>query len=115
MRDPLHHFPARPLTPEEHALVAEWLALAGDIPATYVSNRRNDDPAYYRRIVVVTKPDEGPSHFIHAPSGRDIWIVFTLGRRTRVQRYPTLRAALNSVRPVLSDADAEVPADRSDV
>ena len=94
--------------------MADWLALAGDVAATYVSSRRSDDPAYYRRIVVVTRPDEGPSHLIHAPSGRDIWIVFTLGQRTRIQRFPDLRAALNSVRPVLKDADEGVAAGESD-
>jgi len=82
-------------------MVDEWLALAGDVAATYVSSRRGDQPSHYRRIVIVTKPDEGPSHLIHAPPGRDIWMVFTLGRRTGIQRFPTLRAALNSVRPVL--------------
>jgi hypothetical protein len=50
MRDALHYFPARPLRPNENALVAEWLAGAGDIAAAYVSNRRTDDPAHYRRI-----------------------------------------------------------------
>ncbi len=111
MRDPLRYFPARPLTPDERALVAEWLASAGDIAATYVSSRRSDDPAHYRRIVVVTKPDEGPSHFVHAPAGRAIWIVFSVGRRTRIQRFPTLRAALNFIRPVFADAGIKASAD----
>jgi hypothetical protein len=111
MRNAIRHFPARPLMPDERALVTEWLASAGDIAETYVSGRRDDDPAHYRRIVIVTKPDEGPSHFVHAPSGFDIWIVFSVGRRTRIQRFPTLRAALNSIRPVLADnAPIQAPA-----
>ena len=104
MRNAISYFPARPLMPDERALVAEWLASVGDIAATYVSSRRGDDPAHYRRIVIVTKPDEGPSHLVHAPSGRDIWIVFSVGTRTRIRRFPTLRAALNSIRPVLADS-----------
>ena len=90
MRDAIRYFPARLPTPDERALVAEWLASVGDIAATYVSTRRGDDPAQCRRIVIITKPDEGPSHLVHAPSGRDIWIVFSVGRRTRIQRFPTV-------------------------
>lgn len=101
MRDTISHFPARALTPEENSLFAEWLSAAGDISLAYVSNRGNDDPAYYRRIVIVSKPGAGPSHLVHAPAGRDIWIVFSLGRRTRIRRFATLMGALNSVRPVL--------------
>jgi hypothetical protein len=104
MLDALHHFPARPLRPNEHALVAEWLAGAGDIAAAYVSNRRTDDPAYYRRIVVVSKPDDGPSHLIHAPAGRTIWIVFVPGPRAKFRAFRSLRSALNSIRPVLTQS-----------
>jgi hypothetical protein len=113
MRDATRYFPARPPTPDGRALVAEWLASVGDIAATYVSNRLGDDPAHYRRIVIVTKPDEGPSHLVHAPSGRNLWIVFSVGRRTRIQRFPTLRAALNSIRPVLADSDPRGSTPRS--
>jgi hypothetical protein len=108
MRDSISHFPARALTPEENVLFATWLSAAGDIPLAYVSNRGNDDPAHYRRIVIVSKPDAGPSHLVHAPAGRDIWVVFALGRRTRIRRFPTLTEALNSVRPVLT---RPIPAD----
>jgi hypothetical protein len=85
MQKATRHFPARLLTPGEHALVAEWLAVAGDISSAYVSDRRADDPAYYRRIVVINNPADGPSHLVSAAAGRDIWIVFSLGRRTRIQ------------------------------
>jgi hypothetical protein len=101
MRDAIRHFPARLPTPEEQALVAEWLARAGDIAAAYVSHRRTDDPAHYRRIVIVANPEEGPSHLVHSPSGRKRWIVFSLGRKSQIQSFPSLRAALNSIRPVL--------------
>jgi hypothetical protein len=107
MRDVIRHLPARLLTPDERALVAEWLAAAGDIAEAYVSKRRGDDPALQHRIVIIAKPGVGPSHLVHAPSGRDIWIVFSLGRRTKVRRVQTLRAALNLIRPVLVDAPSE--------
>jgi hypothetical protein len=111
MGDSIRHFPARLLTPDEHALLAEWLSAAGDIASAYVSNRRGDDPAYYRRIVIVTRPDEGPSHLIHAPMGRREWVVFSRGPAYQIDIFPTLRVALNSIRPVLVEAGME--ADRS--
>jgi|SRR5271166_1695866 len=106
MRDAIRQFPARLLTPDEHAVVAEWLATAGDIATAYVSNRREDDPAHYRRIVILAKHDEGPSHLVHVPSGRNIWFVFSLRQKPRIQSFPTLRAALNSIRPVLAEPKA---------
>ncbi len=109
--DPMHnilrHSPARPLTPAEHSIVAEWLAAAGDIASAYVSNRHTDDLAVYRCVVVVTNPADGPSHLIHAPIDRKVWIVFVFGKRSKVLTFPTLSAALNSIRPVLAQADPE--------
>ena len=87
--------------------MAEWIAAAGDIAEAYVSSRRGDDPALRHRIVIIANPDAGPSHVVHAPSGRDIWIVFSLGSRTKIKRYPTLRAALNSVRSVVVETTSE--------
>jgi hypothetical protein len=107
MKGAIRDFPARLLTPDERALVAEWIAGAGDIDEAYVSNRRVDDPALYHRIVIVLKPEDGPAHLVHSPPGRDIWIVFSLGRRTRVQRFRNLRAALNSIQPVLVEPGLE--------
>jgi len=113
MPDAIRHFPARLLTPDEHALVAEWLAAAGDIAEAYVSNRYSDDPAYYRRIVVITKPGDGPSHLVHAPTGGETWVVFSRSPNSQVEIFPSLRAALNSIRPVLIGvgitADGSVP------
>ena len=107
MKDMIRDLPARLLAPDERALVAEWLSGAGDITEAYVSDRRGDDPALSHRIIIVTNPDAGPTHLVHAPLGRDIWIVLTLGRRTKIQRFSTLRAASNSVRPVLVRAGSK--------
>jgi hypothetical protein len=104
MKDAISQFPARRLTPDEHALVVEWFAAAGDVTSAYVSKRRSDDPALHHRIIIATGPGNAPSHFVHAPSGRDIWIVFSSGRRTKIRRFRTLRTALNSIRPVLVEA-----------
>jgi hypothetical protein len=107
MKDMIRHLSARLLAPDERTLVAEWLSGAGDITEAYVSDRRGDDPALYHRIVIVTNPDAGPAYLVHAPSGQDIWIVLTLGGRTKIQRFRTLRAALNFVRPVLVEPGLE--------
>jgi hypothetical protein len=115
MRYPVGQFPARRLTPDEHALVVEWLAAAGDVTSAYVSNRQSDDPVLHHRIIIATGPGNAPSHFVHASSGRDIWIVFSLGRRTRIRRFQTLRAALNSIRPVLVVAGSGSVAARAKV
>jgi hypothetical protein len=103
VKSPITHFPARPLKPAEQALVATWLASAGDVASAFVSSRRNDDPALAHRIIIITNPDDGPSHMIHAPSGADVWVVFRPGSRPTFRQFRTLRAALNSVRRVLID------------
>lgn len=110
-QDAIGHFPARLLTPDEHALLGEWLAAAGDIAEAYVSNRRGDDPGYYRRIVITTTPGDGPSHFVHASLASGKWVVLVRGPNPLVDVFPTLRAALNAVRSVLPEIGAE--ADRS--
>jgi len=107
MGDPVRHMPARLLTPDERALVAEWLAMASDVALAYVSSRSSDDPALYHRIIIVTKPDDGPLHIVYASSRRNIWIVFSSGRRSGVKRFQCLRTALNSIRPVLVEMAAE--------
>jgi hypothetical protein len=95
--------PARLLTLNENALVAEWLSMAGDVASAYVSNRHGDDPALYHCVVIVIKPDDGPSHFVHTPCGQDVWTVFSYDQRTKVQHFQSLHAALNSIRPVLGE------------
>jgi hypothetical protein len=104
VRDAIRHFPARPLTPDERALLSEWLATAADIASAYIVRRRSDDPDLLNRIVIGTSMDDAPSYIVHAASGRDIWFVSNPGQRTRIRRFRTLRAALNSIRPVLAEA-----------
>jgi hypothetical protein len=74
---------ARVLTLAERTLVAEWIACAGDIAEAYVSNRRTDDPALRNRVVIVTRPEDGPTHLFHAPARRGIWIVLSFGVELR--------------------------------
>jgi hypothetical protein len=107
MHNAIGHFPARPLTPNERSLLADWLATAGDVASAYIVQRRNDDPTLLYRIVITASTDDVPSHVVHAASGRDVWIVSRPGPRTRRRRYRTLQAALNSIRPVLTERDAK--------
>jgi hypothetical protein len=105
MLDVFRHCPARALSPAEHALVAEWLAAAGDIALAYVADRATDDPTIYRCVVVVTNTEHGPSHRIHAPFDQDVWVVFAVGQVPQVQMFDTLQSALNSIRSVLANGD----------
>ena len=105
MRNLIRHLPARLLTPDERAVFAEWFAAVGDMASAYVSSRAGDDPVLQHRIVVIARKGDEPSHVVYAPAGRDIWIVFLSGRRTRIRRFRTLRDALNFVRPVLVEVE----------
>ena len=105
MQTAIHKLPARPPTPDERAVLAEWLAAAGDIALAYVSSRQSDDLAVKHRITVISEAGGGMSHLVFAPAGRDIWIVLAKGQRTRLRRHKTLRAALNSIRRVLVDVE----------
>jgi hypothetical protein len=96
-------FPPRELAPLERQLVRDWLSLAGDISEAHVSARRSDDPALYRRIVVSASPDGRPTHLVHHPDGLDLWVKMTVGPYPQIEMFNTLRAALNSIRPVLFD------------
>jgi hypothetical protein len=94
-------FSPRLLRPEERALVAEWLASAGDVASAYVSSRQGDDPATYRRIVVTVEKDEEPSYLIGTAEDAGLWIVQPYQPQQRIVAFGSLRGALNSIRRVL--------------
>ncbi|HET7880172.1 MAG TPA: hypothetical protein VFL55_04745 [Acetobacteraceae bacterium] len=100
--DILLRLPPRTLDPDERSLVAEWLSLASDIPSAYVSTRRADDPVMYRRIVISAVADGRPTHTIHAPSGKRLWVRLTIGGEPVVELFDSLAGALNSIRRVLT-------------
>jgi hypothetical protein len=103
MQDVILRYPPRELSPLERELIDEWLALAADISGAYVSGRKADDPALYRRIVITDSSGGHPTHLIHCPERLRLWIKMTLGPYQRVEMFDTLQAALNSIRSVLSD------------
>jgi hypothetical protein len=106
-------FPPRPVSDWERALVAEWFAIARQddlgISYAFVSERRGDDPMIAGRIVVVEQPSSLPTHVIYSPSGATFWVIASAPTWNDLQRFGTLRAALNAIRPVL-DAPEAVPA-----
>ena len=97
-------FPPRPLRPDERALVAEWLASAGDVASAFISERSTDDPGVYRRIVITLEGDGEPSYLIDTPTGTDYWIVLQCRPYQDVHRFGSLREALNFVRPVFGQS-----------
>jgi hypothetical protein len=99
--DILLRLPPRQLDPDERNLVAEWLSLAPDIPSAYVSARQVDDPVMYRRIVISASADGRPTHTIHAPAGKRLWVRLTVGGEPVVELFDSLSGALNSIRRVL--------------
>lgn len=101
-------FPPRELSPLERALVDEWLASAGDIADAYVSTRRSDDPAVYRRVVITEARARRPKFMIHSPGDLNLWVKVTVAPK-QVETFPNLRDALNSVRRVLPDGEIVIP------
>jgi len=99
--------PPRPLRPDERALLREWVSVAGDIATAYFSERRGDDPAMFRKIVIYEDEFDGPSYLIHVTEPVDAWVTFDLRRPSDGLCFISLREALNSVRPVLRSRFAE--------
>jgi hypothetical protein len=100
--DVLQTLPPRPLSPDERNLLDEWLAASGDIACAFFSERRADDPALYRRIVIYEDVDAGPAYLVHAPLSIDAWIMMNVHDAAGAQSFTTLRQALNSIRPVFA-------------
>jgi hypothetical protein len=103
IQDVLLRYPPRELSPLERELTNEWLGLAADISGAYVSGRKSDDPALHRRIVITDGSQGHPTHLIHCAERLRLWVKMTLGPYQCVEMFDTLQAALNSIRPVLSD------------
>jgi hypothetical protein len=74
MQDLLLKYPPREIDPVEREHISEWLARAQDVSSAYVSDRKTDDPALYRRIVIVVGPRNEPTHLVHAPTGMRLWL-----------------------------------------
>jgi hypothetical protein len=74
----------------------------------YISQRSGDDPAMIGHIVVLKRGTWEPLYSVYCPLRLDHWIVTSLVEQSEVGAFPTLRAALNSIRPVLPTQDIGV-------
>ena len=93
-------FPPCELSADERVLLCEWLACtAGDGVGAFEYKRSSDDPALRRRIAVIDWPDGQPNYLIYQPKGLGTWIKITVGPYVHVEKFETLAAALNSIRP----------------
>jgi hypothetical protein len=92
-------FPPRPLTDWEHETL-RGLVEAVDGFTAFVSERRSDDPAIYRRIVVIRRRTKQHAYTIHAPQGMDVWIVASATEGEDIGNFRTLRAGLEFVQPM---------------
>lgn len=86
-------FPARAISPTEREILRQSLACADDISTAYTTERRSDDPALYRRIVVVRKPRGHPTYLIHQPAELLIGVKTVVGPKGQIVTFDTLRAA----------------------
>ena len=93
--------PPQALSDDNRELLQEWTAAASRTVIAYVSRRATDNSAFYGRIVVTERRSRMPHYLIHCPGGTNTWIVASVSEKSEVGRFPTLRAALNFVRPVL--------------
>ena len=80
--------------------------MGSDVARAFVSERRGDDPRILGKIVIVMRAGREPAHLVYSPRETAFWVVTSAPVWERVQRYRTLRAALNSIRPVLEMPDA---------
>ena len=91
--------PPWPLTDDERQLLRDWAAASG-VHSAFVASRRSDDPAIYRRIVIMRRATKRHLYLIHSPPGSGCWIVLSAIERENLGYFPSLRAALTFVRPV---------------
>jgi hypothetical protein len=91
----------RTISEAEQVVLQQWLAGAPHGVSAYISQRGTDNPAMVQRIVVFSLGTRQPLYSVHSPRSADFWIVTSLVENTEVGLFPTLRAALNFVRPAL--------------
>jgi hypothetical protein len=91
--------PPRPLTDDERQLLLDWKQAAQDYSA-FVSERRSDEPAIYRRIVVSLRATRQHLYLIHGSTEPACWIIISIETGEYVESFPTLRAVLNYIEPV---------------
>ncbi len=107
-------FPPRPVSDWERSVMTEWFAATQrdglGIARAFISERRGDDPMLVGRIAIVERPAKVPTHVVYSPAGSTFWVVASTRLLGDLQRFRSLRAALNSIRAVFDEPDT-VPAE----
>jgi hypothetical protein len=98
-------FPPRSLADGEREMVRHWFAGTSDLATAYVSERRGDDPTHFRKIVIIEAGSRQPAWLVHCPNGTEVWLVTPQREGMGARYYTSLRAALESIRP-LQPADS---------
>jgi hypothetical protein len=91
----------RTLSAEDRRLLQVWMTAAADGVIAYISQRSSDDPAMIGYIVVLKRATWEPFYSVYCPLHLDLCIGTSLVEQSEVRAFPTLRAALNFIGPVL--------------
>jgi hypothetical protein len=92
-------FPARALRQDDRELFNVWLKEQAYSVSGYISDRRSDDPALYRKVVIAAQEGASPTHLVWSPTGLDIWIVQELPTG-KLSSFASLGDALESIEPI---------------
>jgi hypothetical protein len=101
--------PPRPLTDDERLLLHDWVRGAQGFTA-FVSDRRTDEPAIYRRIVISVRATRQHLYLVHAATEPACWMMLSIATGEYAARLPTLRAVLESIEPVALSERRHAPA-----
>jgi hypothetical protein len=85
----------------EHELLGQWSAAVAGVTA-YLCQRQSDKAELHGRIVVADQKRRSLLYVIYGPAGSDFWVILSAHEKEEIGRFPTLLAALNFVRPVLT-------------
>jgi len=100
--------PPRPLTDDERRLLDDWVQAAQGFTA-FISERRTDEPAIYRRIVISVRATRQHLYLIHAAAEPACLIMLCIATGEYAGRFPTLRAVLDYIEPVALPERRPVP------
>jgi hypothetical protein len=95
--------PPKALSDEEHELLQEWAAAAAKSVTAYVSRRMSDNLVFHGRIVISERRTGKQLYLVYCRLGTKTWTVASMVEQSEIGKFPTLHAALNFVRPVLSN------------
>jgi hypothetical protein len=87
------------MTDDERLLLRDWIEAAPAYTA-FISERRTDEPAIYRRIVISLRATREHLYLVHAATEPACWVMLCIATGEYAGRFPTLRAVLDYIEPV---------------